>query len=356
MNKQSFSLPPHARYGSDSGSDAPATGTASQDEVRGGRSSSPRNSPFRGGGAGSRSRMPPPAGFGSHSRGAGAAQRLRPDHRINPWPWRPGFGGAWPIFRNIENVYVPDGADRIRWARDCLNNLMSASLPDTPVLDPATRSLIRTFQRRQGLAASGVLDDATVDALRIACAGSGSPTASGGEDQEMELLPHAVQSQLPSGDVAQYRYCCRLTEVPKTATTTLPRKAGVYLIVFDPPVPKLAAHFKAMGFSGKEVAYSGMADKDLRERLDQHRREVMRMGFLPNNHRVFIRVVDDPQKPRELERGVNSALIPTGLITNRQTELEEREWGFAAQRGPNCPGCGCAQCRCAPLALFGAAR
>ncbi|MDR5757122.1 peptidoglycan-binding protein [Caballeronia sp. LZ035] len=346
MNKQPFNALRRALHegaASFGMTPMPTLDSSVEDEFR--RASSMRAAAPRGAGQSLRARRPAP----------GPIARPRPRPRVAP-PHR--YGQGWPVFYGVGTAYVPAGDDRVRWAKDCLNRVMPASLPDTADLDAAARSLLRAFQRREGLPASGALDAATADALRAACEQGAEPSATGEEEPELEAIPKDLLRSLPHGDA--YRYCCRLTDAPKAAVEDLPEAAGVYLIVFEPPAKQVAGQYQSLGYSGKATAYSGKAD-NLRERIEQHRRAVMQMGFLPANHRVFIRRVGKPHA-RAAERAANTALLPSGRVTNRQREMEmetmgrDRTAGFA--QASACPGCGCAQCRCAsmPARSFGPVR
>jgi hypothetical protein len=216
----------------------------------------------------------------------------------------------------------------------------------------ATRSLIRSFQRREGLPVTGVVGADTEDALKAACASGAPQTAvdvrepASRTDEEISGIPEQLRSKLPAGAASRYTYCCRLTDVLKADDKTLPRASGVYLIVFEPPSANIADKYREMGLSGNERAYSGKTD-DLKERLAQHLRGVMQMGYLPLNHRVFIRL---SKTPRLIENDVRAALVPSGLVTNRQTEFEqelnEGIWAEALAKQRFCRTCGRATCNC----------
>ncbi|MEW5755936.1 MAG: peptidoglycan-binding domain-containing protein [Pseudomonadota bacterium] len=59
----------------------------------------------------------------------------------------------------------------MRWVQDCLNHAMGLQLPVTGAMGPDTRSGLRSFQRQQGLRASGIVGPDTEEALRAACDG-----------------------------------------------------------------------------------------------------------------------------------------------------------------------------------------
>jgi peptidoglycan hydrolase-like protein with peptidoglycan-binding domain len=63
----------------------------------------------------------------------------------------------------------PSGPDYVRWVQGCLNRVMSLRLPLTGVMEPRTRSAIRAFQQRQGLAITGVVTPETLASFISAC-------------------------------------------------------------------------------------------------------------------------------------------------------------------------------------------
>jgi outer membrane protein OmpA-like peptidoglycan-associated protein len=65
------------------------------------------------------------------------------------------------------------GLTGMRWVQDALNRVLGLQLTVDGVAGPATRSAIRTFQQRQGLAVDGVVGPATEAALRAALGGGG---------------------------------------------------------------------------------------------------------------------------------------------------------------------------------------
>ena len=66
------------------------------------------------------------------------------------------------------------GSEHVRWVQDCLNQVMQAGLPVDGILSPATRSVVRSFQPRENLRATGSVGPDTDEALKRACAG-GAP-------------------------------------------------------------------------------------------------------------------------------------------------------------------------------------
>ncbi len=106
-----------------------------------------------------------------------------------PWPGRPWPGRRWPrrywpvggtYVYGAEPVVAPaepmpsGGSEHVRWVQDCLNQVMQAGLPVDGILSPATRSVVRSFQQRENLRATGIVGPDTEEALRRACAGGGA--------------------------------------------------------------------------------------------------------------------------------------------------------------------------------------
>ena len=63
----------------------------------------------------------------------------------------------------------PSNPDYIRWVQSCLNQVLGTSLAVTGVMEPRTRSAIRAFQQRQGLAVNGIINPQTVAAFINFC-------------------------------------------------------------------------------------------------------------------------------------------------------------------------------------------
>ncbi len=77
----------------------------------------------------------------------------------------------------------PPGSEPMRWVQDCLNQAMGLQLPVTGFMGPKTRSAVRSFQKQQGLRASGIVGPDTEEALKAACEKRGGRPSS----EEMEF-------------------------------------------------------------------------------------------------------------------------------------------------------------------------
>jgi peptidoglycan hydrolase-like protein with peptidoglycan-binding domain len=165
--------------------------------ARGGSAPAPRRggggapAPRRGGGLPRAGGLPPPRpGSGAPFRGPYPPGRR---WRGTPWPF-PYAVGAWPDAVSRE----PDDRERVRWIQACLNRSMGARLRRTGTRNTPTRSLLRSFQRRNGLPATGVISADTMAALRAAC-GGGAPSRPGAATTTA-LEPLPVDE--PVGDAA----------------------------------------------------------------------------------------------------------------------------------------------------------
>jgi predicted GIY-YIG superfamily endonuclease len=97
-----------------------------------------------------------------------------------PWPGRPRprprpRAWYWPGGGTYVQGAEPEGSEHVRWAQDCLNQVMQVGLPLDGVLSPATRSAIRSFQQREDLRVTGIVGPDTEEALRRACGGAAAP-------------------------------------------------------------------------------------------------------------------------------------------------------------------------------------
>jgi peptidoglycan hydrolase-like protein with peptidoglycan-binding domain len=71
---------------------------------------------------------------------------------------------------------LPAGTEYMRWVQSALNDVLGLQLPVHGIVDAATRSAIRSFQRREGLSVDGVVGPDTERALLAARSGR-SPQA-----------------------------------------------------------------------------------------------------------------------------------------------------------------------------------
>ena len=91
----------------------------------------------------------------------------------------------------------------MRWAQDCLNQVMQAGLPLDGVLSAATRSVVRSFQQRENLRATGIVGPDTEEALKRACAGGAQrrpptqPRRSTGVDAPAADAPPGAAADAP---------------------------------------------------------------------------------------------------------------------------------------------------------------
>jgi hypothetical protein len=118
-------------------------------------------------------------GSGGASAGQGGYRHGHGHHHRGGWP---GFDGGFASWQGGGSGFGSRGSEDVRWAQDCLNQVMSTNLPVDGVMQASVRSLIRSFQQSQGLRPSGILGPDTREALQQACnsAGDGSPDGSGG--------------------------------------------------------------------------------------------------------------------------------------------------------------------------------
>ncbi|MBC8740939.1 peptidoglycan-binding protein [Paraburkholderia sp. UCT31] len=109
---------------------------------------------------------------------------FRHGHRHHYWPgWR-GIDGGFTSWQGPGGGFGSQGSEDVRWAQDCLNQVMSTNLPLDGVMQASVRSLIRSFQKSQGIRPSGILGPDTREALQQACAsaGDGAPDGNGASD------------------------------------------------------------------------------------------------------------------------------------------------------------------------------
>jgi hypothetical protein len=122
-----------------------------------------------------------PPGSGGASAGQGGFRHGHGHHHRGGWP---GIDGGFASWQGGGSGFGSQGSEDVRWAQDCLNQVMSTNLPVDGVMQASVRSLIRSFQQSQGLRPSGILGPDTREALQQACnsAGDGSPDGNGSGD------------------------------------------------------------------------------------------------------------------------------------------------------------------------------
>ncbi|HEU4387415.1 MAG TPA: peptidoglycan-binding domain-containing protein [Blastocatellia bacterium] len=106
-------------------------------------------------------------------------ERRRPQHPI--LGCRSGWCGP-----AIVNVEPPEGSEYVRWVQTSLNRALGLDLPVDGVADAATRSAIRSFQRRKRLTETGVVGPDTERAL-IAAASTPPPARDDGAGAQREI-------------------------------------------------------------------------------------------------------------------------------------------------------------------------
>jgi hypothetical protein len=119
--------------------------------------------------------------------------------------------------------------EEARWVQDCLNRVLNLQLPVSGHFDAATRSALRSFQRRHGLAVTGIASPATRRRLDSMCEGREAemmvtPEWEEGSEAEEELkfsAPYAVKLTAGPGLV-------RISN--KKSLEQLPAKAGIYFL------------------------------------------------------------------------------------------------------------------------------
>lgn len=118
--------------------------------------------------------------------------RPRPIPRRPRRPWEVIRGPYGPVSEPYPVEPEPSyGSERVRWVQDCLNQAMKMQLPVTGVMGPETRSAVRSFQKQQGLRASGIVSPKTEQALSSACEGGQDSRA---PSEEMEDFSEVLAS------------------------------------------------------------------------------------------------------------------------------------------------------------------
>ena len=105
-------------------------------------------------------------------------------------PRRPWTTLPTPYPYPVDPTYAaaPAGSERIRWAQDCLNQVLGLQIAVTGIMGPDARSAVRSFQQERGLRVSGIVGPDTVEALRTACDDRSGRREVNGEIQQ-ELGP-----------------------------------------------------------------------------------------------------------------------------------------------------------------------
>jgi peptidoglycan hydrolase-like protein with peptidoglycan-binding domain len=113
-----------------------------------------------------------------------------------PRPIPRGRQRPWPVIRGpyslVNEPYAvepePSDSERVRWVQDCLNQTLGLQLPVTGIMGTETRSAVRSFQKQQGLRASGIIELDTEEALKAACGGQSAGTRDAGNSRDEEEL------------------------------------------------------------------------------------------------------------------------------------------------------------------------
>ena len=149
-----------------------------------------------------------------------------------PWPQgrpyrQPGYGVGVPVWPyGVEPVvaavraepdmrrWTPDdpatglplgqesavASEHVRWVQDCLNRSLGLRLPIDGVMNAQTRSAVRAFQERRGLAINGLVGRETETALRAACdAGASTPGKDGEFESEADVFYKPQRQARPAG-------------------------------------------------------------------------------------------------------------------------------------------------------------
>ena len=90
---------------------------------------------------------------------------------------------------------LPAGSERFRWVQSALNDVLGLRLPLHGVADAATRSAIRSFQRREGLPADGIVGPDTERALLAARRGMSPQQFAPGPAGPSEPAPAATAGE-----------------------------------------------------------------------------------------------------------------------------------------------------------------
>lgn len=114
-----------------------------------------------------------------------------PPEERDRFPPSGGGGGGAPPEPPPREEPAAQGSEHVRWVQHCLNQVSGLRLPVTGIMNPETRSAIRSFQQQRGLPVDGIVGPPTESALITACGGTpASDTEPGAEETELgtELL------------------------------------------------------------------------------------------------------------------------------------------------------------------------
>lgn len=129
----------------------------------------------------------------------------------------------WPSESEWEGEADRTGPDYIRWVQSSLNQLLGLRLVVDGIEGPATRSAIRSFQQRQGLAVDGIVGPNTEAAL--IAAGASPPAmvaaAAAGGGSSVSVSPQC--SQLAYGKNCHFLYFDFDKDVPTPPIQGQPR-------------------------------------------------------------------------------------------------------------------------------------
>ena len=168
----------------------------------------------------------------------------------------------------------PPRSERTRWVQDCLNQAVGTQLPVTGVMGPETRSVVRSFQRQQGLRVTGIAGPDTEEALKAACSGQNV-----GENSELESPPVKAPGLIakltwqPNNETAKlYTW----SEIQQRPFDRIHGDVGVYIVVlFDREIVK--GKYKKII---KRILKVGKASRQsFRERLNNTEHKELRARY-----------------------------------------------------------------------------
>jgi hypothetical protein len=164
-------------------------------------------------------------------------------------PW-PADGGA---------------TEEARWVQDCLNRVLNLQLPMSGRFDAATRSAIRSFQQRHGLAVTGIASPATRRRLDAVC--------EGGEQEVAALIESGREEEAEEEIKFEKEFTVNLYPAKSFVSLStmesfnqLPTEMGIYFI-----------------HSGQKVLYVGRA-QNIRERFNERLRVFKEFNITPEEY------------------------------------------------------------------------